>query len=448
MVLLHLHHHRPTARADLTAATGLNRSTVASLVADLASRGLVHEGEPRSRGTRGRPSPLVHLRANRVVALAIEISVDSLAAATVGIGGQMLDASRVDRPRGDGSPEQTVANAVALAEPLLSQLPRGQRLVGVGVSIPGVVRSSDGFVHVAPNLEWSAVPLAQHVAAALDRPVPVLVGNDADLGALAEHSHGAGRGADNLIYLFGEIGVGAGVIIGGRPLRGAAGYGGEVGHMVVNPDGIACRCGSRGCWETEVAKEALLRRAGSRAYDGRDAVERVLAAAAAGEPEALHALDRVGYWLGVGVASLVNILNPERVILGGLFARLHPHVHGTIHAALQRHALAPAREQVEVVPAAMAADSPLLGAAELALAGTLADPTTIPRRRSPKTPHAGPAPRGREAVHYPTSAVLAEAGLRPTGARLAPGSAATSIAAGCHAGARPVTPAWPSAAFF
>lgn len=405
MVLLHLHHHGPTARSDLTAATRLNRSSVASLIADLASRGLVREGEPQSRGTPGRPSPLVHLRTDRVVALAIEISVDSLAAATVALGGKVLAASRVDRSRERCSADQIVADAVALARPLLAQLKRGHRLVGVGVSIPGVVRSGDGFVHLAPNLEWRAVPLAERVIEALDRRVPVLVGNDADLGALAEQSHGAGSGADNLIYLFGEVGVGAGVIMDGRPLRGAAGYGGEVGHMVVNPDGIACRCGSRGCWETEAGEEALLRHAGSRGRAGRDAVERVLADAAAGEPEALHALDRVGHWLGVGVASLVNIFNPERVILGGLFGRLHPFVHGVIQAALDRHALAPAREQVQVVPAALEVDSPLLGAAELALTGTLADPTAIPRRRGRKTPLDGPQRTRSQVATEPTSAL-------------------------------------------
>jgi predicted NBD/HSP70 family sugar kinase len=405
IVLVHLHHHGPTARADLTAATGLNRSTVASLVADLASRGLLREGEPRSRGTRGRPSPLVRLRTDRVAVLAIEISVDSLAAATVAMGGQILSASRVARSRERSSPEQIITDAVALADPLLAQLPRGQRLVGVGVSIAGVVRSGDGFVHVAPNLEWRSVPLAERVTAALDRRVPVLVGNDADLGALAEQSHGAGSGSGNLIYLFGEVGVGAGVIIDGRPLRGAAGYGGEVGHMVVNPDGIACRCGSRGCWETEAGEEALLRHAGSLDLAGRDAVERVLADAAAGKPEALRALDRVGYWLGVGVASLVNIFNPERVILGGLFGRLHPYVHGVIRAALDRHALTPARDQVEVIPSALRVDSPLLGAAELALSGTLADPTAIPRLRSRRTPPVGPNGMRSQVETDPTPAL-------------------------------------------
>ena len=147
---------------------------------------------------------------------------------------------------------------------------------------------------------------------------PVTVGNGADLAALAEHARGVAVGCDNVIYLHGDVGVGGGIIAGGRRLTGHGGYGGEVGHMVVNPQGRPCGCGSRGCWETEIGEYALLRAAGRS--DGTGAGTRccaVVDAADRGDAMAQTALRQVGDWLGFGVANLVNIFNPEMVIFGG-----------------------------------------------------------------------------------------------------------------------------------
>ena len=174
---------------------------------------------------------------------------------------------------------------------------------------------------MAPNLGWRDVPLGERLAQVLGAAVPIAVANDADLGALAELRRGAARGADDVLSSSGEVGVGGGLIVDGRPLTGVAGYGGEVGHMPVNPDGRPCRCGSIGCWETEVGEGALLRRAGHPPEGGRAAVDAVLREAERGSPVALAALAETGRWLGIGLAGLVNVLNPRLVVLGGRLRR-------------------------------------------------------------------------------------------------------------------------------
>ena len=380
-IVRRLHERGPLSRSRLVASTGLTRSAIRGLVGELASAGLVFEEAAIRLGTPGRPSPLVRLNPNSAVVLALEIAVDSLAAALVGLGGVTMEHVRVDRPRGHTSAEDVVADLANLAGELTARRPRADPLIGIGVAVVGVVRRSDGTVSMAPNLGWTDVPLAARLARALALTVPVSVGNEADLGVLAEHRRGAAVGIDDVLFLSGEVGVGGGVIVSGQPLTGAAGYAGEVGHMPVNPDGSPCRCGSRGCWETEIGEGALLARAGHPADAGRSGVEAVLRDAAAGSPTAVAALDHVGVWVGTGLAGLVNLFNPRLVVLGGLLGRIHPYVVGTIEAELTRRALPAPRALVRIVPATLGVDAPLLGAAELGFEPLLADPAAWLRPR-------------------------------------------------------------------
>lgn len=378
-ILGHVHRAGQISRSSLTACTGLNRSTVGTLVGELAARGLVEEVSPVGRGTPGRPSPLVQVTETGFVALACDVEVDSLAVAVAGLGGRLIVRRERPRLRGRLSPEQTVADLVDLAnEVLASDEVAGRRVVGVGIAVVGLVRRDDGVVQLAPNLGWRDVPLAAMVDEGLGLGVPVAVGNEADLGALAEHTRGAGAGVDNMLFLSGEVGVGAGIIVGGRPLMGADGYAGEVGHMTVNPRGRPCACGSTGCWETEIAERALLREARRADTGGQEAVDALLREAAAGSPTALAALERVGSWLGIGLASLVNLFNPSRIVLGGLFARTYPYLATAVREELDRRALVPARRVVDIVSARLGDDSELIGAVELAFGPVLEDPSTIP----------------------------------------------------------------------
>ena len=372
-LLRHVHREGAISRASLTTLTGLNRSTVGALVANLADLGLVAEGEAVGYGTPGRPSPLVRASADSVVVLAAEVEVATLSLAVAGLGGHLQERVRIDRPAHRRNPEATADDLAELILSAFSRLGR-RRVVGVGVAVAGIVRQQDGFVHVAPNLSWRNVPLADMLLARIGDDAPVLLGNDADLGALAEHARGAGVGVDNVIYVASEVGVGGGIIVDGRLLTGAAGYAGEIGHITVDPAGAQCRCGARGCLEAEAGEWALLRHMGRSSDNERVAVAAVLAEAAAGSSDALAALHTVGSSLGTGLSGLVNIFNPDRVVLGGMFAKAFPYVADAVRAQLDAHVQRPNRSMVALVPATLGEDSVLLGAVELALRPLLDDP--------------------------------------------------------------------------
>jgi predicted NBD/HSP70 family sugar kinase len=378
-----LHAGGPVSRSELGARSGLTRSTIRALIGEFAAAYLVTEEPSAPLGAPGRPSSLVYPRAEAAVGLALEIAVDSLSAAVVGFGGQVLELLRVDNPRGEMTVERAVEMLAELAHGVRGLPPQREEAVGIGVAVVGVVRRSDGLVSMAPNLGWRDVALGQALRRGLDTLIPIFVANEADLGALAELRRGAARGHQNVIFISGEVGVGGGLIVDGRPMTGVSGYSGEIGHMPFNPDaGAPCRCGSVGCWETEIGEKKLLSMAGHAGQSGREAVDRVLAEATAGSTAAQAALDHVALGLGRGLAGLVNALNPELIVLGGLFGHIYPFIAPTVDSQLDRYALRASRDAVRVVPAALHENASLLGAAELALDPFLADPARWLRPRA------------------------------------------------------------------
>jgi predicted NBD/HSP70 family sugar kinase len=177
------------------------------------------------------------------------------------------------------------------------------------------------------------------------------------------------------VYVSGEVGIGVGAIVDGKPLLGAAGYAGEAGHMLINPAGAECRCGASGCWETEAGEAALVRRMGhSDGATGPAVIDALAQRAAAGHAPSRRALSQVGRWLGLGIGNLINILNPELVVLGGLYQRIFSFVEASVVEAAERTALAAPRQMATIAASELGADAPLLGAAELVLAGVIADP--------------------------------------------------------------------------
>ena len=200
------------------------------------------------------------------------------------------------------------------------------------------------------------------------------VGNDGDLGALAEHVRGAGRGIANLIYLSSEVGIGGGIVVEGRIVTGAQGFAGELGHMMVNPGGRRCRCGSSGCFETEAGEDAVLVACGRQAGGGRAALLEVFDAAKHGETRALEGLQDIAVWVARGLTSLVNILNPDAVILGGPLSSLFFLTGDLIRSQMESMSSFAARAGVQLLQPGLGEDSTLLGAAELAFDALLQDP--------------------------------------------------------------------------
>jgi predicted NBD/HSP70 family sugar kinase len=256
-------------------------------------------------------------------------------------------------------------------------------MVGVGAGVAGVARRSDGFVHLAPNLGWRNVPLGDMLAEALDLADPVKVANEADLGALAEYRRGAGSGVPHLIYISGEAGIGAGIIHDGKPMLGASGYAGEAGHTLINPQGLPCRCGARGCWETEAGEAALARHAGiPLTVAGLGVLDTVLARAEEGDEKTLTAIAEIGRWLGLGIGNLINVFNPNLVVLGGFYYPLYPFLEKTVFEGARLSALDAPGDITEIAAAGLGPDAPLMGAAELALTDVIADPAGTGRMRA------------------------------------------------------------------
>jgi predicted NBD/HSP70 family sugar kinase len=242
------------------------------------------------------------------------------------------------------------------------------------VSVPGTVDRRTGRVGVAPNLGWEDAALGALLTEAAPAGVPVAVGNDADLAVLAEHQRGSARDCDDVIYVLGRIGVGAGILVGGVPLRGHDGHAGEIGHNVLDPSGTLCHCGKRGCTETYIGDGALLRLAGRALPPTDAAVADLFADARAGDADALAAAHVVAYALGRAIANLVNTLNPQRIVLGGSLAYLLDVARPELEVSVRTYALEASTRIVQLVAPALGADSSLLGAAEIAFTDLLANP--------------------------------------------------------------------------
>ncbi|MEU7866816.1 ROK family protein [Dactylosporangium sp. NPDC049140] len=374
-LLRSVHLHGAMSRADLTTSLGLNRSTIGALTADLAAAGLVSEGVPREqRGRAGRPSLVVRPESEKVYVFAFAVEVDRIVAARVGLGGAVLDRFEAARPRGEHDAATVIAPIADFVRKMQLSAPAGARLIGSGAAVSAMVRRDDGFVRLGPQLGWADQPLGEALRGLVGEGRAVTVRNNADLAALAEHTRGAAAGCDNLVYLYGDAGIGGGIIAAGRPVTGHGGYGGEVGHMVVNPNGKACSCGSRGCWETEIGEHALLTAAGRNATAGREGILAVVDAASRGDNTAQAAMRQVGDWLGFGVANLVNIFNPEMVIFGGTLREVYLASAAQVRSRLNRNGLPACREHVRLRTPQLGQDAALIGAAELAFEPLFADP--------------------------------------------------------------------------
>ena len=384
VVLRHVSEHGPRSRATIALETGLNKTTVSSLVTELIGLGLLVERGLEQRGTVGRPGQVVELSGDAVVALGLEINVDYLAVRALDLTGAERHRSLEVGDNRDVPVQQVLDRLGGLASTALDVVHgEGLRPVGATVALPGLVDSASGALLVAPNLGWTGVPVVDELRERLSLPAfPLAADNEANLAALAELWEGTARGLSDVLYVSGEIGVGAGIIIGGELFRGAQGFGGEFGHMTIDPEGRPCACGSRGCLETFAGLEALLHSAG---LDGREArtttgsgepVAELAGRARMGDEKALAALREAGHWLGLGIASAANLLNFQAVVLGGFFAQLATWLASPITRELDRHVLASDWGVPRLLPSTLGPEAAVRGAAAASLRRVLSDPAT------------------------------------------------------------------------
>ncbi|PKQ26829.1 MAG: transcriptional regulator [Actinobacteria bacterium HGW-Actinobacteria-4] len=369
-MLTMVHQRGSMTRAELTRATGLNRSTVGALVGELVALDLVAETDAPASRSVGRPSPLVTANPH-VVAFAINPDIDAVVVGVVGLGGVVHGRVRI-AAQGDLSVTQALDATEAGIGQLHASMARECLVMGVGVAVPGLVRSTDGTVTRAPHLEWTDVALRDLIATRTG--LPTQVGNDAGVAMIAESVFGAGRGVTDLVYLNGSAsGIGGAALVGGASLRGADGYAGELGHTLVNSDGIACHCGRRGCLETEVNLQRILAVTGEPDHGGQ-----YLEHFPANGSTALHAeLDRQADVLGHGIANLISVFNPEAVVLGGFLSALYEARPERIAQAVAADAFAPLADHVRIERAQLGENLLMVGAAELAFAALLQDPVGV-----------------------------------------------------------------------
>jgi predicted NBD/HSP70 family sugar kinase len=358
---------KPVSRADVAGGTGLTKATVSTLVDELLGGGLLVEVAPPPRTGAGRPAVGLRLTTQGPAGLGLEVNVDYLAAAVLDLtGAQRQHTLRRSDQRGR-SPEAVLDDLATLAgETVRAAAAEGLRVAGIAVAVPGLV--ADGVVRLAPNLDWRDVPLA---AALTDRSATVgvpldgrtlTVDNEANLAAVAElHAIAAPR--PSFLYISGEIGVGAGIVLEGQLLRGARGYGGELGHVTIRPDGVPCRCGARGCLEAYANQEVLLRAAGLDPADPAEAMTRLVALARAGAHPALMALEDVGSALGVAAADVVNLLDLDTVVLGGSYAPLARWLIAPVTREITERTITSGWAPVTVRASALGTSATVVGAA-------------------------------------------------------------------------------------
>lgn len=357
-------------RAEITQRTGLNKSTVLSLVDELTTLGLVHEASGSSDGSRGRPSPIVHPNTESVAVFAAEIAVDFARISLVGLGGHVLQSVDVDINPHDAGPRAT---AQALGEAGYQLLTPGITVVAAATAVHGVV-AADGHLITAPNLGWHDIDLRASSERFIDT-LPVFFGNDADLGALGEHRRGVARDARDVLFLSAERGIGGGMLRDGNVQKGIHGYSTEVGHLVVRRDGRQCACGSHGCLETEIGEPALLRKAHRRS-DARTVIE----LARSGDTAARDAVLDVAGWLGFALGNLTNLFDPEIIVAGGYLADVVDFAPDVVATEMAKASLVDPEHRPPVVGSALGADAVLVGAAELAFDHILQDPAAIAPR--------------------------------------------------------------------
>ncbi|THF72669.1 ROK family protein [Cohnella fermenti] len=351
---------QPLSRAKISEITGLNKATVSSLVQDLIDNQLVREiGTGVSSG--GRKPVMLEFIATAGYSVGIDLGVNYLRGVLVDLRGTVV-AERT-APLSAVDPDDVFNVLRPFIQSLVSEAPPSPfGVVGIGVGVPGLVDSS-GSVLYAPNLGWREVPLKDALSRTFG--IPVLIDNEANVGAIGERTFGSGRGVSNMVYVSVGIGIGTGIILQRTLYKGASGFSGELGHLSVDAHGKPCRCGNRGCWELYASEQALLDQARSLGHSGD--LDELLAAADAGDEAVRGLLAGIGEYLGIGIANIVNIFNPDAIVIGNRMSRAQPWIEQAMRRTVEERALNFHLRGVQLLFAELGGRSAVMGAAEQAV---------------------------------------------------------------------------------
>jgi predicted NBD/HSP70 family sugar kinase len=371
ILLQMIHFYGTVTRSQLAASTGLNRSTISDLVAELEQLGFATETVAASASGVGRPSYVV-TASTKVVAFAVHPEVDATTVGVVTLSGKVLKTLRVPMSESPTSAVSVQTAAAAIAE-LKRGLDADQKIAGVGVAIPGQVRVSDNVVRLAPQLGWVEQPFGSMLSQVSG--LPVFVDNDASIGCMAERNFGAARGYLDVVYLYaGSGGIGGGAIVNGSQLRGASGYGGELGHVRIGGSNDKDYSGLAGTLESMVRRDDLLHV--FKMFSATDE-ELDIEIQSTKSGEAKKILGAQIDALGAGISSYVNIFNPEVIVLAGFLTSLFSYDPDRLLAAVKQGSLNASSERVIIRAGELGADLLMIGSAELAFKPLLENPSAV-----------------------------------------------------------------------
>lgn len=370
-VLRLVHFNREILRSRLTSITGLNRSTVSALISELEDLGLVVESESSGGSGVGRPSLMVRPNEN-VLAFSVNPEIDATMVSLVTLSGQVIDRRR-KLMGSHPSPDDAIRVSAQLITDMRKQLTEAARITGIGVSVPGQVRSSDGVIRYAPQLGW--VESAFATALSQETGLDVYLGNDASLGCVAEARFGTAKNVNDLVFLFaGSGGIGGGVVSNGITVGGAAGYAGELGHMKISSSTRLDYSGLPGTLESMVRREDLLDIFKLYVATDEELHAEIISSDSPKARRLIHdQLDN----LAEGLSNLVNIFNPEVIVLAGFLTSLFDFDPDYLLTKVKKGSLAAAAERVVIRNGALGPDLLVLGAAELPFDALIASPTSF-----------------------------------------------------------------------
>ncbi|EFM11172.1 ROK family protein [Paenibacillus curdlanolyticus YK9] len=348
------------SRAQISEQTGLNKATVSSLVLDLIDSRLVDEiGQGESNG--GRKPVMLLFNAKAGYAVGIDLGVNYIRGVLTDLLGNVVEDREWSMKRPDMA--SGLKQLFSCMEELIARAPESPYgIVGIGIGVPGIVDDT-GTILFAPNLAWERVELQRLVEEQFG--VPVTIDNEANAGAQGEQKYGAGRGIPHQIYVSVGIGIGTGIILNKELYKGASGFSGELGHLSIEYQGKPCRCGNRGCWELYASENALLERAAELGLP--DELDGVIASAEAGDARAIELFRSIGDYLGAGIANIVNVFNPNVVIIGNRVSRASRWLEAAVQEAVDRRTLPYHRERMRILFAELQDRSAVRGAAYYAI---------------------------------------------------------------------------------
>lgn len=389
LVLNTIYKEKPISRAETAKRTGLNKSTVSALVEELLSEGLILEiGTGESQGGR-KP---INLSINKEIGsvIGIDLGVNYILSVLTNFAGQIIWEKRIIIKNIIDSPQQKIHDLFDLIKETITHAPATRRgIIGMGIGVPGMVNYDKGYVLSAPNLLWENIKLKDIVEEEFH--IPTLVDNEANAGAIGEKWFGLGKKASEFLYVSAGIGIGAGIVINNELYRGARGLAGEIGHMTVDVHGIKCTCGNIGCWEEYASEKALIRYFKDNSAQYPDSILlskvsteyvdnlnilQIIDAAKKGDSLAIDGFKHIGYYLGVGVANLINAFNPACVVIGNVLPLAGDILMDELRKEVARRCFSSKYSNVKISSSELYMNACALGAVALVISRIYASPVS------------------------------------------------------------------------